>query len=178
MSSADVAVPLGVVVRAHGLRGEVRVSPYNAASTLLGERREVVLRRDGVDRVARVRSVRRATDAWLFVFEGVQDRDAAEALRGTELCVRRSEFPGLGEGEWYLVDLVGLRVETPNGAAAGEVLHVVEYPAAACIAVRGADGVREVPLRAPYLVRVELAAGRVIVDGLDELEVQREVARR
>ena len=171
MTSRDVRVPLGAVVRAHGLRGEVHVKPFNADSTLLGDRRSLVLRKDGQERIVTVRSVRRNVDAWLLTVDGVTTREGAEALRGHEVCVPRSELPPLPAGEWYLVDAIGLRVESPDGKSLGEVTDVVEYPAARCFAVRCEGGVREVPLREPYLVEVDVAGGRVVVDAFEDLEL-------
>ena len=59
---------------------------------------------------------------------GCTDRDAAEALRGTELCVDRSELPPLEAGEYYLIDLVGLEARLPDGTVVGTVDQTVTVP--------------------------------------------------
>jgi len=104
--------------------------------------------------------------------EGVDGRDAAEALRGAELCVRRGDLPPAGEGEWYHVDLVGLAVYDAAGERRGEVTAVIPYPSVDCLEVASDDGVREVPMADPWLVSVDLEAGRVVVEGLEELPLE------
>ena len=107
----DPLVSVAVCVRAHGLRGEVRLKIWNEGSDLLASVGKVTLKaKDGSTRLVRLVNARPAGDHWLAGFEGVSDRDAAEALRGSELLVRREDFPELEEDEVYLVDLLGYEV--------------------------------------------------------------------
>lgn len=174
MTLADALVPLGVIVGAHGLRGDVLVKLYNPASGLLQQGASVVPRRDGKrgDRV-HVRNARtQGSGVVRVVIEGCNDRDAALALRGTELCLPRAELPALPEGEHYLIDLVGLVAHTPDGRVAGRVLDAIEYPAAHVLRLEVDGGTREVPLAEPYVVDIRLDEGRLIVDHLEELDLE------
>jgi 16S rRNA processing protein RimM len=176
VSRAEALVPLGVVVAAHGVHGELRVKLLNPESTLLRERAEIVLRRGADDRGKRValRSARgHGQGVMRVVLEGCSDRDAALALRGCELCVPRSELPALSEGEYYLIDLIDLVAHTPDGRVAGRVRDVVEYPAARAVRLEVEGGIREVPLLPPYLVDIRLDEGTLIVDHLEELDLER-----
>jgi 16S rRNA processing protein RimM len=179
-------IPLGVVVSAHGVRGELRVKLLNPNSELIESLDHVWLRRPG-DPIRRVsiRGTHRHQSALLLVsLPECRDRDAAEALRGTELCVPRAELPQLPPDEFYLVDLLGLEVRLPDGSAIGVVEDTIEYPASQVLRVRlranpgGVDaaraqgGVVEVPLFEPYFVELQLEARAVIVDHLDDLEVE------
>jgi 16S rRNA processing protein RimM len=180
-------VPLGVVVGAHGVRGELRVKLLNPASELIESLDHVWLRRAGdPTRRVSVRGVHRHQSALLLVtLPDCRDRDAAEALRGTELCVPRAELPRLEHGEFYLVDLLGLEARSPDGRVVGVVEDAIEYPASQVLRVRlrasseGAGdqrehgGVIEVPLFEPYFVELQLESRVVIVDHLEDLEVQR-----
>jgi 16S rRNA processing protein RimM len=172
----DALVPLGVVGRPHGVRGEVRVHVYNPESGLLREIAAVLARpADGASapRELRILRARRGSKGALVMsLDGVDDVPGAVALRGAELCVRRSELPPVEDGEWYHVDLVGLRVMRPDGAPVGEVIEVVPYPTVDCIAVSNGEGVREVPMREPWLVSVDLAAGAVIVGDLEDVPLR------
>jgi 16S rRNA processing protein RimM len=180
-------VPLGVVVSAHGVRGELRVKLLNPASELIESLDHVWLRRAGepTRRVA-VRGVHRHQSALvLMTLPDCRDRDAAEALRGTELCIPRGELPQLEQGEFYLIDLLGLEVRLPDGSVIGVVEDTIEYPASQVLRVRLRDpsgvsgdqrergGVVEVPLFEPYFVELQLEAGAVVVDRLEDLEVER-----
>lgn len=171
--TAPRLIALGVVARAHGIRGEVRVKLFNPASDLLFEQRRVWLRREGEVREIRVRQARPEREAALLVLDGIEDRDQADALRGSEVCVPREMLPALEPGEIYFADVEGLPARTPDGADAGQVVRVVEYPTAQCLLLRSTDGDREVPMVEPYLVRVDLDGGFVVVDRLEDLPPER-----
>jgi len=180
----DTLVPLGVVARPHGLGGELRVKPFNPETELLREPgRQVRLRAPGADDDApadlrEILSVREGPDVLLIRLEGVDDRDAADALRGVELCVRRGDFPALPDDDpdaIYLVDLVGLRVVADDAEADGDaatvgvVVEILDYPSVACLRVAGADLEWEVPNLERYVRRMDLDRGEVGVAHLEEL---------
>ena len=171
-SGADL-VALGLVGAPHGLQGELRVKLHNPGSDLIGEQRRLWLRADRMQaaRDVRVRSCRRSgADYVLLALEGVDDRDAAQALRGHELCVPRAQLPALADGEHYLIDLIGLRVVLADGTAVGTVEGAHEYPASQVLRVAAGDGAFELPLREPYLQEIRLAAGEVVAAEIDDLE--------
>ena len=171
-------VALGLVGAPHGLHGELRVKLHNPSSDLLAERERIWLRPAGTGgsngqppREARVRSCRRSGgDYVLLGLDGVDDREAAQALRGCELCIPRADLPPLAEGEHYLVDLVGLRVVLADGTAIGTVEAAVEYPAAQVLRVACPDCAIELPLREPYVSEIRLDAGEVVAGEIDDLE--------
>ena len=170
-------VAVGFVERAHGLRGEVRLKPLNPGSTLLRKQKQIVLRKSGSElpadaRVVAIMSARPEKDAVLAVLEGVTTREAAEALRGLEICVPREAFPQTDVDEWYIVDLVGLSARREDGTVIGEVLDVVQYPTIDCLRVRASDGVREVPMIEPYFLMADVAGGFVTLGAIDDLEVE------
>jgi 16S rRNA processing protein RimM len=165
-------VALGVVMGTHGLRGDLRVKQHNQDSELLFELDEVALSQAGRRRTYAITNVRPGGKGLLMRLAGIDTLEAAEPLRGAELCVPRSALPALEEGEFYFVDLEGLAVETPDGSVVGRVENVREYPAADVLRVRAAAGLWEVPMREPYLVSVDVAGGRVVVDQLEDLELE------
>ena len=166
-------IPLGAVTGAHGLRGTLRVKQFNADSQLLLELSEIALRVQGELPFHRVGTVREANKGLLVDIDAVRSVEAAEALRGAELCLPRALLPELPEGEFYFVDLEGLPVFTADGAEVGVVERVQEYPASEVLRVQSEAGVYEVPMREPYLVEVDVAARRVVVAELDDLEPER-----
>jgi 16S rRNA processing protein RimM len=81
-------------------------------------------------------------------FGGVNDRNAAEALRGTALTVPRSALPPLAEGEYYYADLIGLPAVSSDGRALGHCVAVENYGAGDVLEIERADGLRfMVPMR-------------------------------
>ena len=118
-------VEVGHVSGAYGIRGWVRVHPYSAeAEALLTVRtwwldlpvchevRVVLARWQGDEVVAR--------------FDGVNDRNAAEALRGAVVRISRGHFPSLEENEYYWVDLIGLSVFNLRGESLGIVKGLMD----------------------------------------------------
>jgi 16S rRNA processing protein RimM len=124
---------------------------------------------NGSERALRLEHVRPSGRFVVVRFEGVADRDQAAALRGAKVFVDRAELPELAEGEYYLVDLVGLEVRGPDGKV-GDVLDVSVNPTVNSVQVKLADGrVADVPLL-PHWVRRVSVEERVLelatLDGL------------
>jgi 16S rRNA processing protein RimM len=182
-TAADALVPIAYVAGAHGLNGEVRIKLLNPSSELLAPGRDVLVRRAGVDgdagqRVA-IRSARpHQAGSLLVTLAGCSDRNAAEALRGAELCVARAQLPALAADEYYLVDLIGLQAMTADGKVVGNVVDVHEYPAAQTLRVGVAGGEIEIPLLAPYVTEIRLDERTVIVDHVQDLEVEPAARKR
>ncbi|MCB9591624.1 MAG: 16S rRNA processing protein RimM [Sandaracinaceae bacterium] len=164
-------VALGAIARPHGVRGEVRVFRYNAESEVLLELEHVWLTRDDTSRRVAVRSSKLHGDIVLMTLDGVVGREAADALRGFEVCAPREALPETEDDEYYHADLVGLEAFDPAGARVGIVSDVIRYPSVDCLVLTGDDGVREVPLLEAYVVEVDLDARRVVVDHLADLDV-------
>lgn len=110
--SADGWVSLGVVTRAHGIKGALKLRPWAEDVGVLRAGLEVKLG-GSVHRVA-------GYAPGVLTLDDVGDRDAAEALRGTELFVRRADFP-VDPATLYLVDLIGAVVVDESGRALGTV---------------------------------------------------------
>jgi 16S rRNA processing protein RimM len=161
--SPERLIALGYVSRAHGVHGELRVERFHEASEVLLDVETIVLRPRGTltGRSYTVREARESGKAVLVALEGVESREAAEALRAHEVCVPRSALPEPGDDEVYLADLVGLDARE-DGRSIGRVEDVVHHPAADCARIATERGTIEVPLAPPYLVEVDLR-DRVLV---------------
>ena len=156
-----IEVVVGVVGRAHGIRGDVSID----VRTDEPERRFAageVLRVEGGTRRLTVDSAREHSGRLLVHFGELTDRTAAEAARGLVLVadVDPAELPE-DEDEYYDRQLVGLRVRTADGADVGAVTAVLHLPIQDTLEVETADGVRLVPFVAAVVPVVDLAAGEV-----------------
>jgi len=163
-------VELGRVTRPHGIRGEVRVQLHWAGSDTLEQVSEVTLMR-GKESVGvrRVEAARRVDKAVLLRLSGVRDRDAAEALRGLAVCVPREQLPAPEEGEYYLCDLVGATVRTPERIV-GEVAEVRVHPSVDTLVIRTPEGkVVEQVIAEPWIARVDPEAKMVELSSEDGL---------
>jgi 16S rRNA processing protein RimM len=177
----DDSIRMGRVVRAHGITGEIEVRPDWAESRGLLEAREVVLEDEsGAFERHVVRARRRTPKGVLLALEGIVDRDQAEARRGYAVRVPREALPRLADGEYYLCDLVGARVTSPEGPV-GTVVEVQMYPSVDAVVIESEDGARfEQPLLDQWLARVDVVAREVALasrDGLIEAPRARGAAR-
>lgn len=126
---ADDWLPVGQVVGVQGLRGELRVNPasdFPERFTVPGTR--WLRGRNGAVKAIELMAGRQLPGKSLFVvrFEGINDRTAAEALVGQTLLVRADDRPDLADGEFHLLDLVGLEVRVnADGETGSEVIGTV-----------------------------------------------------
>lgn len=113
-----------------------------------------------------VESVRWHQGRLLVAFEGVLDRDVAEALRGTLVGVESSEVaPPEDPEEFHDHQLVGLSVVTPTGERLGEVARIDHAPASDLLVLRRPEGKTAlIPFVKAIVPQVDLAGGRVVVD--------------
>jgi len=166
-------VALAEVARPHGIAGELRLKVYNLDSDLLRRRPPITLRLpDGSVREAALTAVRDADKALLVKLAGVDDRNAAEALRGVQILVRRDALPPAEDGEFYACDVEGAQVVLASGEAVGRVAGLSSYPTCDVLVIeREGGGNRiEVPLLDAYVKQVDVERGVVELLTIDGLE--------
>ena len=154
---------LGRVLGAFGVRGELKLHSFTDPPAKVLKYQPWVLVHRGVEReVANARG-RDTAKGVLLTLPEVVDRDQAEALAGAEIWVPRSRLPAPKPGEYYWVDLEGLRVVNREGVLLGTVSHLFETAANDVIVVAG-DRERLVPFLDDYVLGVDFDAGQVTVD--------------
>jgi 16S rRNA processing protein RimM len=162
---------IGRIGAPHGLRGDVHATLHFEGSEALAAGVRVWLLGAFGTRELVLRSAHAHGRGILLGFEGVDDRDAAVAIRGARLELERSALPPLDAGEYYLIDLVGATAIGPDGPI-GEVVGIATHPSVASLELRLADGrIAEQPLSAPWVKSVDVDAGRVELASLDGLVV-------
>ena len=160
----DDWVELGRIGGPFGVAGWLHVQSYTEpAERLLGFERWCL--RGASDRRSEHRLIegRRQGKGLVVRLAGVEDRTAAEALRGASIEVARKALPPAGERQFYRADLVGLAVWNLEGEALGVVQHFVEAPAGALMVVRG-EREHWIPAAPRHLRSVDLGARRIVVD--------------
>jgi 16S rRNA processing protein RimM len=160
-------VVVGRVGPPRGVRGDVFVEPRTDAPEQRFAEGAVL---HAEPRPLTVASASSASGRLVVHFVGVNDRSAAEALRGVELAIPAGERPPLEDpDEYYDTDLVGLAASTVDGAELGSVEDVVHAGGASYLVVPVAGRARLVPFVAAIVPTVDLAAGRVVIDPPDGL---------
>jgi len=164
-------VLVGAVAGAHGVRGLVRIKSFTddpAAVAAYGP-----LSDEGGRRRFRLTVVGRIKGGVIARIDGVADRTAAEALRGLRLYVPREALPAVEAGEYYRVDLIGLKAELADGTVFGRIVDVQNYGAGDVLEIERPDGATELlPFADRTVPVIDLAAGRVVVDPPVPVEVQ------
>lgn len=154
-------VCVGAIVGVHGVQGAVRIKSFTAAPADVAAYGEVS--DEGGARRFAVKVLGQARGAVLARLSGIASRDAAEALRGLRLYVPRAALPETKEDEFYHADLIGLPVETREGAPLGTVRAVHNFGAGDILELRD-DGGRELllPFSDAVVPNVDIAAGRIV----------------
>jgi len=151
---------VGAVAGAHGVRGEVKLKSFTEDPEAIARYGPLVAP-DG--RTVEIVAVRTARDGLIARFRGVDTRDAAEALKGTELMVPRDRLPE-ADG-FYHADLVGLEAFDKAGGAIGLVIGVRNYGAGDLIEIERPLGSSVlVPFTDACVPEVDLPGGRLTVD--------------
>ncbi len=165
--ASEDRVPVGYIRRAHGIRGAVVVRPTTDAP----DRRFRPGAAFDTDRGRlEIASVAPHKDGLVVTFVGIVDRAAAEELRGTSLTIAPSERRELASGEYWPDELVGCRVDAPDGSMLGSVADVVVGAAQDRLVVRTLDGrAVEVPFVDALVPDVDVSARRIVVDAPEGL---------
>jgi 16S rRNA processing protein RimM len=170
------AIEVGRIADAWGIKGWFKVLAHSAdPEALLSSKHWFLLPTErgaqtftGVARLS-VKESKEHSDTVVATAQGVDDRTAAEALRGSRIFISRSSFPKAAQDEYYWVDLIGLDVVNREDEALGVVKEllstgpqtvlVLEYPQD-----DGKTGERMIPFVAAYVDDVDLKARRIRVD--------------
>jgi 16S rRNA processing protein RimM len=150
-------IALAAVAGAHGVKGEVRLKLFSDSVESLSRHKKLYV--GGAER--RLLSVRPGKTP-VARFEGVGDRSAAEALRGSLVEVDRTALPPLEEGEYYHADVIGLPCEDRGGNAVGTVVAVENYGAGDLLEVELDGGKRSLIPFKPGIA--DLVDGRIVLD--------------
>lgn len=157
----------GEIVNTHGIRGEVRVLPWADSPEFLRPFRTFYL--DGSPMEAE--SVRVQKTCVLVKLRGVDTVEAAQALRGKTLFIRRSDAK-LENGAYFVQDLIGLTAVTPEGETLGKVTDVIPMPKQDVYEIRG-EKTYLVPAVKEFIRRVDLDAETIeiaVLDGMEETD--------
>lgn len=182
-SLPDDAVEMGRIQDAWGIKGWTRIHAHSADTDALFTAREWLLL-PPEPRFARgfsafagcvavaVEEVKVHAEGLVAKLGGVDDRSAAEALKGTRIHLPRSAFPPAPEGEYYWVDLLGLEAVNRQGESMGVVRDLMSTGPTSVLVLEYTDQVdgsaktaeRLIPFVAAYVDEVDRAARRITVD--------------
>jgi len=157
-SGGERRIALAALAGAHGVKGELRLKLFSDSIESLSTHEKLYV--GGAER--RLLTIRESGKMPVARFEGIADRSAAEALRGSLVEVDRSALPPLEEGEYYHADLIGLPAVDGEGARVGRVVAVENYGAGDLLEVELPDGRRSLIPFKPGIA--DLEEERIVLD--------------
>ena len=154
-------IAVGEIMGAYGARGELRVRPFSRFPQRFRALRRVYIGEE--HRPAAVLHVRPGKQGVIMRVEGVETRDAARQLLGTYLYVPELEAVPLPKGEYFVHQIVGLRVITEDGMDLGTVQDVLSTGSNDVYVVRGPRGEVLLPAIREVIREIDLPSGTLRV---------------
>jgi len=157
-------VVLGQISGLFGVRGWVKVFSHTEPRENILSYSPLYLRQGESWQPSKVIEGRRQGKAVVVHFAGIDDRDQAAVLIGTDIAVSREQLPALKADEYYWADLEGLRVINLEGVELGTVSHLFSTGANDVMVV-GGERERMIPfVQGDYVRSVDVGKGKILVD--------------
>jgi len=156
-------VLVGVIVGAHGIKGEVKLKSFTSDPPSIGRYGPLQSSSGKQFEIAKLKA---AKDDFIASFKNVNDRNEAETLKGVELFISREKLPRLKTHEAYAHDLMGLDVVLENGAVLGKLVGMPNYGAGDLLEV-AIDGNSEtvlIPFTNAFVPQEDFSTGKIIVN--------------
>jgi 16S rRNA processing protein RimM len=178
MSSAKSGerIAVGIIRKAHGVRGEASIEPWTDSADRFEELEAVTLVSpdDALTRELRVESVRAHGERALMKFAGIDTPEEVQTLHNWTVEIPADQARALDEDEYFLHDLIGLTLIDAEGRQRGVVTDTYEGGGGILLHVKRADGKEfDVPFAADLCTEIDVAGRRMVValpEGLDDLD--------
>jgi len=163
LAEKEAWVVMGRIAAPFGVKGWVKVQPFSEDPGALMDFESWRVGRGEQQKHYSVEAVQDHGKALVAKLAGIDDRDAAYALRGQEISVAKNDLPPPEENEFYWSDLIGLKAVNREGVELGKVDSLMESGANDLLVVKGT---REhlIPFVAAFVGEVDLAGGTIEVD--------------
>jgi len=161
---------VGIISSTHGVRGEVKVFPTTDDVKRFKKLKEVLLDADGEQRPLQIESVKFFKQFAILKFKGYDNVNDIEKYKGKSLFVSRENAVKLNKDEYFIADLIGMKVENEDGSFQGVLKDVIETGANDVYTVLCEDG-KEVliPAIKECILEVDLDSNEMKVHLLDGL---------
>lgn len=166
-------VLLGKITRPHGVRGRLVLRVDESIEDLVQPNLSIEVRPPGAEAGTehKIAACDRHGTGLLVKLRGLDDRNAAAELSGSEVWLDRSAIPELEDGEYYDFDVVGAQVVTADGTVIGTVTEIMITGANDVYVAKGERGEVLIPAVDVAVLEIDPDAGRIVVDA-DALEYQ------
>lgn len=169
-ASGEDLVLIGIIGAARGLKGEVRIKSFTDDPLAIGSLGKLTDESGKASYKIHVTGTQK--ESVLARIEGVQDRTAAEKVRGLKLFVRREQMPKPQDGEFFVSDLVGLEARLQDGTLWGRVVLADDFGAGSVLEVELVSGKNEmIAFTLEAVPEVDIEKGHIVVVPPEQLEV-------
>lgn len=165
----DTLVALGLILRPRGLSGELVVRPYREDTRSFRKGLSVILIGEKSELHSTIEYARRSGRDFGVKLAAIDDRQAAIGCRNFELCCRFDQLPKQEPDEYYIFDLVGLKVIGKRDEEIGFVSEIMDMPAADLLVVETETGPIMVPFARRFIDSVSLTDKTIKINSIDEL---------
>ena len=152
-----------IIINTHGVRGNVKLESLCDSPEVLAELKRVFVKDGSSYREIKVLHTSIFKSFVLADLEGINDMDAAAAMKNTTLYAAREDFD-LAEGDYFIVDLIGLEVvDVDNGTKYGVVKDVINRGSSDIYVIKTESGERMMPAVEEFVKKVDIDGGAVFI---------------
>jgi 16S rRNA processing protein RimM len=149
------SIKIGKITAPVGIKGEVRVYAFTDEVTRFSQISEVLIGQTSYG----ILSVRYQKGMVVLKLDGVEDRSAAEGLRGKELFLSREDLWDVPQGTYFIRDLIGMTVRTDEGIVVGTLTDVIQHPSQDLYEISKSEGDSFLlPAVSEFVLQVDIAA--------------------
>lgn len=170
MNKINKKIPLGQILKPHGIKGELKILFYNEESNSLKNNQIVFLEsKEGVCSEYKIERILYSFRKNRIKFFDINTIDEANQLRGYTLNVLRSDLPKLSKNEYYLDDLIGYTMMDSNSKVYGKVNSILSLPANDVLSIMHGEKEYLIPLIQDVVIDVDQEKEIITIDPLEGL---------
>lgn len=154
------------IINTHGVKGELKAIHYADSMNFF---KKVPYLYDKNEKKFHITAIREGKNCVLVTIEGIEDMNAAERMKNVYLYAKREDFPSLPEGEYYLIDLIGLDAVTVDGEEIGTVSDILEQTAQTLLVIKNGEEEILVPKCDAFVDRVNLDEKKIYIKPIEGL---------
>ena len=172
MNSLNKKIPLGEILKPHGIKGELKILFYNEESKSLQKDQKVFLESPQKNIIeCKIERIFYSFRKNRIKFFDINTIDKADDLRGCIVNVDRNDLPEINDNEYYLSDLVGYSLIDKSNNNYGKVIEVLALPANSVLNVSKNDKEYLIPLIDDVVLEVDQNQELIIIDPIEGLFV-------
>ncbi|MBV5340783.1 MAG: 16S rRNA processing protein RimM [Deltaproteobacteria bacterium] len=170
MTDLDELIPVGKIIGTHGIKGLLKVFSYSGNINSLQAAKTAFLKgKDGTLCEYAVKSVSAHAGGFIIGLDSFSDINQVLSMKGSEVCLKRSQLPVPDEDEYYWRDLIGLAVQTDQGLELGTLVDIFETGSSDIYVVRGSSKEYLIPAIADVIAHIDIPGKKMIITPLDGL---------